>query len=126
MPDNEAIYIAIATPDNPDEDLIKSIAAIFNRPPYDTRLLIAGEIPRIIARYDNMQMSEPVINKLNDLGLEAIAVRDSELLQTSVGFTVRTMQFKDKEVTFQDDDGNEKIIGVNDIFLIIREEYRHR
>jgi hypothetical protein len=120
MPDNEVIYIAIAPPADPDDNLVRDIADILDKPPYDTRLLIAGEIPRIIARYDNMQIIEPVINKLNDLGLEIIAVRDSELLQPSVGFTVRTMQFMGKKVIFKDNDGNEKIIEVNDIFLMIK------
>jgi hypothetical protein len=120
MADNEVIYIAIAPPANPDENLVRSVAAIFDKTSYDTRPLISGEIPRIIARYDNMQMIEPIINKLHNLGLEAIAVRDSELRQSASGFNVRMLEFIDKEVIFQDNAGNEKRIGGNDIFLILK------
>ncbi|MDD4873517.1 MAG: hypothetical protein PHE15_00845 [Dehalococcoidales bacterium] len=69
MADNEVIYIAIAPPTAPDDNLIRGVADILSRSPCGTRHLIAGGIPRIIAHYDNMQITGHVIQKLHNLGI---------------------------------------------------------
>jgi hypothetical protein len=119
MADYEVMHIAIAPPANPDVNLVRSVATVINKNPYDTRLLLAGEIPKIIAHYDNIQITESVIRNLRDLGLVAIACRDSELRQHPQGFKAQTLEFREKEVLFRDSAGREKRIGENNIFLIL-------
>jgi hypothetical protein len=119
MADYEVMHIAIAPPANPDANLVRSVATVINKSPYDTRLLLAGEIPKIIAHYDSIQTTESVIRNLRDLGLVAIACRDSELRQSPQGFKVQTLEFREKEVLFRDSAGREKRRGENNIFLIL-------
>jgi hypothetical protein len=119
MADHEVMHIAIAPPANPDANLVRSVATVINKSPYDTRLLLAGEIPKIIAHYDSIQITESVIRNLRDLGLVAIACTDSELRQSPQCFKVKTLEFRDKEVLFRDSAGREKRRGENNIFLIL-------
>jgi hypothetical protein len=42
MADYEVMHIAIAPPANPDANLVRSVATVINKSPYDTRLLLAG------------------------------------------------------------------------------------
>ena len=48
MADNEIVHVAIDLPTTQAAHLVKKMAAVINKAPYDTRLLLAGEIPRII------------------------------------------------------------------------------
>ena len=43
MVDYEVMHIAIAPPANPDANLVRSVAAVINKSPYDTRLHSRGE-----------------------------------------------------------------------------------
>ena len=119
MADYEVMHVAIAPPANPDGNLVRSVATVINKSPYDTRLLLAGEIPKIIAHCDSIQITESVIRNLRDLGLVTIACRDSELRQSPQGFKVQTLEFREKEVLFRDSAGREKRRGENNIFLIL-------
>ena len=119
MADYEVMHIAIAPPANPDANLVRNVATVINKSHYDTRLLLAGQIPKIIAHYDSIQIAESIVQNLRDLGLAAIACRDSELRQSPQGFKVRTLEFGEKEVLFRDSAGHEKRIGENNIFLIL-------
>ena len=110
MADYEVIHVAIAPALNLDADLVRSVATVFNKNHYDARLLLAGDIPKIVAHYDNMQIAESLIHKLRHLGLEAIACRDSELRHSSQGFKAQTLEFREKEVIFRDSGGPEKRI----------------
>jgi hypothetical protein len=119
MTDSEEIHIAVAPPANLDANLVRSVATVINKSPFHTRLLLAGEVPKVIAHYDSMQIAESVIRNLRDLGLVAIACRDSELLQFPQTFKAKTLEFKEKEVLFRDSAGREKRIVENNIFLVL-------
>jgi hypothetical protein len=120
MADSEVIHVAIAPPPNLDTYLVRSVAAVINKSSYDTRLLLAGDIPKILAHYDNAQTAESIARNLRDLGLAAIACRDSELRQPSQGFMARTMEFREKEIVFRNIAGQEKRTGQDDVFLILQ------
>lgn len=119
MADYEVIHVAVASPATLDANLVKSVAAVINKSPYDTRLLLAGEIPKIIAYYNSIQIAESGIQNLRDLGLVAIACRDSELRQSPQSFKAQTLEFREKEVLFRDVAGSDKRIGENNVFLIL-------
>ncbi|MBM3142898.1 MAG: hypothetical protein FJ005_07625 [Chloroflexi bacterium] len=74
MADYEVIHVAVAPPATLDANLVKSVAAVINKSPYDTRLLLAGEIPKIIAHYNSIQIAESGIQNLRDLGLVQLRV----------------------------------------------------
>ena len=63
MADSEVTHVAIAPAPNLDADLVRSVAGVLNKSPYDTRLLLAGDIPKIVAHYENLQIAESIIQK---------------------------------------------------------------
>jgi hypothetical protein len=119
MADYGEMYIAIAPLANLDANLVKNVAAIINRGLYDTRLLLAGEIPKVIAHCSSLQTAESIIQNLRDLGLVAIACRDSELLQFPQTFKAKDLKFKGKEILFRDSAGHEKRVVETNVFLIL-------
>ena len=119
MADYEVMHIAVAPPANLDANLVRSVATVINKSPSYTRLLLVGEVPRVIAHYDSIQMAESVIQNLRDLGLIAIACRDSELRQFPQTFKAQTLEFGEKEVLFRDSAGREKKVVENNVFLIL-------
>jgi hypothetical protein len=119
MTDYEVIHIVVAPPANLDANLVRSVATVINKSPFPTRLLLAGEVPKVIAHYDNIQIAESIIQNLRNLGLVAIACRDSELRQFPQTFKAQTLEFREKEVLFRDSAGREKRIAENNIFLVL-------
>jgi len=119
MADYEVIHIAVAPPANLDANLVRSVATVINKSLSYTRLLLAGEVPKVIAHYDSIQMAESVIQNLRNLGLVAIACRDSELRQFPQTFRAQTLEFREKEVLFRDSASREKRIVENNVFLIL-------
>jgi hypothetical protein len=119
MTDYEVIHIAVAPPANLDANLVTSVAAIINKGLSQTRLLLAGEVPKVIAHCDSIQAAESTIRNLRDLGLAAIACRDSELRQLPQTFNAQTLEFREKEVLFRDSAGREKRIVKDNVFLVL-------
>jgi hypothetical protein len=120
MADNEVIYIAMNPPPDQDDLLVKNIAGIIGKSVYDTRLAIAGEIPRIIAHFDNMPFAEEIAVRLRDLGLETMMLREPELRQPKPPFYANLLEFKNDGVIFRNNQGNEINIKTNDVSLIIK------
>jgi hypothetical protein len=119
MTDYEKIHIAVAPPANLDANLVRSVATVINKSPAQTRLLLAGEMPKVIAHYDSIQVAESIIRNLRDLGLVAIACMDSELRQFPQTFKAQTLEFREKEVLFRDIAGREKRVIENNVFLVL-------
>ena len=120
MAGNEIVHLAIAPPDTCEANLIKKVAAVVNKDLYETRLLLAGEIPRIIAHYHNMQTAESIAQSLRDLGLVAIVCKDSELRKPSQSFSAHTLEFGEGEVLFWDKGGRARRMGSRDVLLILK------
>jgi len=119
MTDYEVIHIAVAPPANLDANLVTSVAAVINKGLSQTRLLLAGEVPKVIAHCDGIQAAECIIRNLRKLGLMAIACRDSELRQLPQTFNAQTLEFREKEVVFRDSAGREKMIVKDNVFLVL-------
>ena len=117
---DEIVYVAVTPPDVLEANLIKNVSAIINKDPYETRLLLTGSIPRIIANYHNMQTAESIAQSLKDLGLVAIICKDSELRKPSRSFRAHTLEFGESEVLFRDKGRGERRIRAGDVFLIIK------
>jgi len=116
----DEIYVAIAPPNMTEPELIAEVAAIVNRDTYETRLLFAGQIPRIIAQCQSTQVAQAMAQRLTDLGLLAIVCNDSELHTPLQSFMAYTMEFKEKEILFWDKAGQERRIESKDVFLILK------
>jgi hypothetical protein len=119
MVDYETVHIAIAPPAHPDEKLVSSVAVVINKSPTYTRLLLAGEVPKIIAHAENPPAAEAIIKSLGELGLVALACPDSELRQFSPIFEAQTLELSEQEALFRDNTGVEKRMAASDVFLIL-------
>ena len=121
MAANNVVRILVAPPDNLETNLIKETAGILNRDPYETRLLLSGKIPKLIAYYPSAQEAELITNRLKALGLVAVTCSDRELRESpSTRFMARAMKFGDREITFWDK-GNQMIkLEPEDVFLILK------
>jgi hypothetical protein len=115
----EVIHIAVTPPANLDVNLVGSVATFINKSPSQTRLLLAGEVPRVIAHCDSTRIAESIMRNLRDLGLVTIACRDSELRQFPQTFRAQTLEFREREVLFRDIAGREKRIAENNAFLVL-------
>jgi hypothetical protein len=117
--DDEVVHIAVAPPARPDEKLVSSVAAVIDKSPTHTRLLLAGELPKIITQADSPPAAETIIKALRQLGLVALTLPDSELRQLPPIFVAQTLEFGDKVVTFRDSAGAEKKMAADEAFLIL-------
>ena len=120
MAEYEVVHVAIAPPATLEEELIKKVAAIVAKNPYETRLRLAGKIPKIIANYATMQMAESTARSLRELGLVVIVCPDSELRKSSPRYKAHTLKFEEKAVLFWDRSGQARQIESRDVFLVIK------
>ena len=119
MVSNEIVHVAVAPPARLEENLIKQVAAIVNKNLYETRLLLSGKIPKIIAHHNSMQIAESTATSLRVLGLVAIVCKDSELRKPSQMYRANTMKFEERAVLFRDRGGQSRRMESRDVFLII-------
>ncbi len=120
----EIVDVAIAPQATVEANLMEKVAAILNKDPYDTSLLLTGGIPRIIAHCHNTETAESIAQSLRDLGLIVIVCKDSELRKPSQSFTAHALEFRDEEVLFRDRAGQVRRMDSRDVFLIIKGRIR--
>ena len=120
MTDNEIFHIAVSPPDFSDTTLLKRIAAIIEKDVYDTRLLITGDLPRIIAHYQNRQAAEAIARSIKELGLPVLVCPDAELRQVPQVFIAYELELGNTAVVFRDSRGLEKRLEADDVFLIVK------
>ncbi len=96
------------------------VASLVGKEIFDTRLLLAGEIPRIIASYPDTATADSIAQRLRDSGLVAFAFGDSELQSRSARFVAHATRSGEGEVIFWDRRGGEVRVKADDAFLIIR------
>jgi hypothetical protein len=117
-------HVVLAPPKALDPELVKRVASLVGKEIFDTRLLLIGEIPRIIAHFPDADTADLIAQGMREAGLEAFVCKDSELRSRSAGFAAHTIQFGDKEVIFRDKRGGEAKVEAGDVFLIIRGRMR--
>ena len=120
MAEYEVVHVAIAPPATLEEELIKKVAAIITKNPYETRLRLAGKIPKIIANYATIQMAESTARSLRELGLVVIVCTDSELRKYSPRYKAHTLKFEEQAVLFWNRSGQARQIESRDVFLVIK------
>jgi len=120
MGQQDIVHVAVAPPKTLDADLVKRVASLVGKEIFDTRLLLTGEIPRIIAHFPNTGAAHSIAQGMRDAGLVAFVCKDSELRNRSARFVAHTAETGDKEVIFWDKRGGEARVEAGDVFLIIR------
>ena len=119
MAEREVVHVAIAPPATLEEELVKKVAVIVSKTPYETRLSLTGKIPKIIANYDNTQMADSTARSLRELGLVAIVCTDSELRKSPQIYRAHMLKFEEQAALFWDKSGQERRIESRNVFLII-------
>ena len=120
MAEYEVVHVAIAPPAALEEELVKKVAAIIAKNPYETRLRLAGKIPKIIANYATMQMAKSTARSLRELGLVVIVCPDSELRKSSPRYKAHTIKFEEQAALFWNRSGQARQIESRDVFLVIK------
>jgi hypothetical protein len=120
MAEYQIVHVAIMPPSNLESDLIEKVAAIVNKGTYDTRLLMTGGIPRIIAHCQSIPAAESMASSLRELGLVAFLCKDSELHRPAQSFRAHTLEIREREVLFWDKGGRDRRLESGDVFLILK------
>ena len=115
----EVVHVATAPPAVLDEELLKAVAAIVNKSLYETRLRLAGKIPKIIANYDTMLKAESASKSLKGLGLVVIVFSDSELRKSSQIFKAHSLKFEEPAIIFCTRGGQVRRMEASEAFLIL-------
>ncbi|MGZ5496402.1 MAG: hypothetical protein ACXWFO_06585, partial [Candidatus Aminicenantales bacterium] len=113
-------HVAVAPPKPLSADLLTRVASLLGKEIVDTRILLAGEIPRIIASYPDADAANAMARSLRDAGLAAFACGDAQLRNRVAGFRAHSARPGEREVIFSDRQGAEVRVKADDAFLIIR------
>ncbi len=119
MVSHDIVHIAIAPPDTLDANFVRDVAGIIGQNAYDTRILLAGQLPKIIAHYENMEAAQSISQSLIDLGLVTFVCKGSELHSPVQCFRAHTLQFKEAGVLFCDRGGQTRMLESSNVILIL-------
>jgi len=115
----DILHVAVSPPGSLEGEVVRKAQAILGKDPYETRLLLTGAIPKIVAHPGTAREAESVAGGLRELGLPAIVLNDSEIRKHSSRFIARTIVFGEREVIFRDCSGVETRLGANEVSLIL-------
>jgi hypothetical protein len=118
------VYVVVAPPKPLSPDLLAKVASLIDKEVVDTRLLLAGEIPRIVASYADADSADSVAQSLREVGLVAFPCGDSELRNRPASFKGHTVRSEGREVIFRGRLGGEARVEARDASLIIRGRMR--
>ncbi len=121
MADLDFIDVVIAPPDIIEASLVEKVATIINKDLYETRIQLAGKIPRIVARCQTVEAAKAIVQSLTTLGIVAFMYRDSELRKHASGrFKAHSLRLEEGMVRFRDNSGVEKSMQTGNVFLILQ------
>lgn len=120
MPDHQVIHLAVEPPASLTAELVAGAAGVLQREPCDTRLMLTGEVPKIIAHYQDVSEAETTAGKLRALGIQAMVVPGA--LLDSYGHILKAceMEIRLQSFLFKDEAGSEMKLNAGDIGLIIK------
>jgi len=117
---NEIFHLAVGPSSGVDADLLAQAAGIVNKNLYDVRLLLSGNMPRLVAHFGDLHEAEAAARSLTALGLTALVCRDSDLRKPQEDFHGHTLKFGDGEVLFLDRSGRRKAVSSAGVSIILR------
>lgn len=122
MTGHNIVHVALDPPELLEVSLIKQVAVILNKDAYESRLLLSGKIPKLIAHFDTSEAAESTVKALTSIGLAAVTLADSELHKLSTStteFAAHSLSFGEGEVRFSAKNGTVKTISTKDLLLIL-------
>lgn len=114
------VHVAVSPPKTLDGGLLERVASLTGKEIPDARLLLVGEMPRIIASDPDPDRANAIAQGLRQAGLVAFVCKDSELRNRSAGLAAHMASFEERGVLFRDKRGGEVRIEAGDAFLIMR------
>jgi hypothetical protein len=124
MTTNNIIHILVAPPEKIETSLVKEVAGILQKDPYETRLLLSGVIPKLFGHYQSTGEAEEVTARLKSLGLTVVVSSDTDLRQSPAGhFSAHALTWGDRDVTFLDKTGRILKIENKNVFLILKGKF---
>ena len=114
------VHVAALPPKPLDPDLLRKAASLLGKEIVDARLLLAGELPRIIVSYPEAGAADSMARSLREAGLAAFICTDAELRNRPAGFRAHVVEAGERGVVFRDRLGAEVGIEAGEAFLIIR------
>jgi hypothetical protein len=125
MVTNEIVHLAVAPPDNIETSLVKEAALVMKKDPYETRMLLTGKLPKLIAHYRSVEEATAIAGQLKKLGLVAFTVNDRELGESpSTRFSARALELVKQEIVFRDNNNRTLKLETKDVFLILKGKYQ--
>ena len=116
-------FVALSPARDLDAGILKRVAEILGTDAYNARLLVAGEMPRIIAQFPSPEPALALARELTSLGLSAVSGSQQELLREyAPTFIAHSLRPGEPEVTFQDIQGETRKISQDSVFLILEGE----
>jgi hypothetical protein len=116
----DSYFVALSPTHNFDDSRLKKTALILGTDDYNIRLLLAGEMPRIVAQFQAWEPAAALARELAELGLSVIAGSNLDLRQAySRGFIAQVLQPDEKNVIFHDRSGETASICRDDALLIL-------
>jgi hypothetical protein len=120
LTDSEIILVAIGPLTRPSEEVVASVARILKKDIYETGLLLAAKIPRVVARLPDMSSAEQVCVGLRAVGAMAFTIPESELNRPPDYFRANKVAFEDGSVKFENRIGKSKSLKAEAIFLLLQ------
>lgn len=118
------VHVAVAPPKTLSADLIERVAFLVGKEIVDTRLLLAGGIPRIIVSPPDAEAADSIAQRLREAGLVTFICGDAELRNRPAVFRAHTARSGEGEVIFGDRQGGEIRVEAGGAFLIMRGRIR--
>ena len=126
MTREQTTHVAIAPPKALEQGLVEKVASVLNKETFDTRLLLAGDVPKIVTHCQDRRAADLVAERLRGLGLVVIVISGSELCAPRQRFGARTIEFHETAVLFRDKQGQVRKMESENVFLILKVSTRSR
>lgn len=112
--------MAVMPPPGTSAALIIGVASLLSQPDYQVRMILAGRLPKIISHYLDEPAAAATIRSLNELGLVAFVVSETDLRQpVAPALIAHTMKIEGDQAEFSGRDGRTKIMNQTDTFLLL-------
>jgi len=73
MVTHDIVHMLVAPPDTLETTLVKEAAVILKKDPYETRMLLSGKMPKLIAHYQTADEAEPIAKQLKHWGSQLLS-----------------------------------------------------
>ncbi len=114
------VDVAILPTKGTETNLVQRVSSIIGKDLFGTRLLLAGRVPKIVARHNTLEAAELAAQKLREIGLTTIVCKESELRSEPRVFGAHSLQIGEKEITFSGKSGQSMKMASDNAFLIIQ------